>query len=101
MDPGGYMEFTLSEGSSGTTSIPSGTGLPDGLDLSDLNMDQITSALEDTYQKGLEMLENFEIPEEVTQIEEAIKEQTGIPGFPVEAILVGAADIGLALRKRD
>ena len=47
------------------------------------------------------MLENIEIPEEVTQIEEAIKEKTGIPGFPVEAILVGAAAIGLALRKRD
>ena len=47
------------------------------------------------------MLENIEISEEVTQIEEAIKEQTGIPGFPVEAILVGAAAIGLALRKRD
>lgn len=101
MDPGGYMPFTLSEGSSGVTSIPSGTGLPDGLDLSDINMDQITRALEDTYQKGLEMLENIEIPEEVTQIEEVIKERTGIPGFPVEAILVGAAAIGLALRKRD
>jgi len=64
-------------------------------------MDQITSVLEDTYQQGLELLKNIEIPDEVSQIEEEIKERTGIPGFPVEAILTGAAAVGLALRKRD
>ena len=101
MEPGGYMAFTLSEGSSGGSSTPSGSGLPDGLDLSDIDMDQITRALEDTFQKGLDMLENIEIPEEVSQIEEVIKEKTGIPGFPIEAILVGAVAIGLALMKRD
>jgi len=101
MESGGYMPFTLSEGSSGATSLPSGSELPDGLDLSDINMDQITSVLEDTYQKGLELLKNIEIPDEVAQIEEEIKERTGIPGFPVEAILIGAAAVGLVLRKRD
>jgi hypothetical protein len=63
-------------------------------------MDQITSTLNETFRKGLDLLKNIEIPEEVAQIEEEIKEKTGIPGFPVEAILIGAAAVGLALRKR-
>ena len=93
-DPGGYMPFTLSADSSG------GSLIPDSFELPDIDIDQITSTLNETFRKGLDLLENIEIPDEVSQIEEAIKERTGIPGFPVEAILVVAAAVGLALRKR-
>ena len=94
MDPDGYMAFTLSAGGSG------GSLIPDGFELPDIDMDQITSTLNETFRKGLDLLKNIEIPDEVAQIEEEIKEKTGIPGFPVEAILIGAAAVGLALRKR-
>ncbi|MCJ7732361.1 hypothetical protein MUP51_08605 [Candidatus Bathyarchaeota archaeon] len=98
MDPDGYKAFTLS-GDSGGSVVPDGVKIPDGLDLSNIDVDQITSALNETYQKGLDFLENIEVPEEIFDLEEKIKEQTGIPGYPLESILLAAA-LALALRKR-
>ncbi len=95
MESGGYMPFTISEDGSGSSIIP------DNFELPDIDIDQITSTLNQTFQQGLDLLKNIEIPDEVAQIEEEIKERTGIPGFPVETILMGAAAVGLALRKRD
>ena len=92
------MAFTLSGGSGGSV-IPDGVKIPDGLDLSNIDVDQITSALNETYQKGLDFLENIEVPEEISDLEEKIKEQIGIPGYPLESILL-AATLGFALRKR-
>lgn len=93
MESGGYMPFTISADGSGSSI------LPDNFELPDIDIDQITSTLNQTFQQGLDLLKNIEIPDEVAQIEEEIKERTGIPGFPVEAILMGAAAVGLALRK--
>jgi hypothetical protein len=101
MESGGYMPFTLEGGSSDGTGSPGGIEIPNGFDLSGIDVDQITSTLNDTFQKGLDLLENVEIPEELSNIEETIKEQTGIPGFPVEALIVGATALGYALRKRN
>ncbi len=95
MESGGYMPFTISTDGSGSSIIP------DNFELPDIDIGQITSTLNQTFQQGLDLLKNIEIPDEVAQIEEEIKERTGIPGFPVEALLMGAAAVGLALRKRD
>jgi hypothetical protein len=100
MDPGGYMAFTL-EGGAVDQSTPEGFEIPGGFDLSNIDMDQIASTLNDTFQRGLDLLSDVEIPEELEDIEETIKEKTGIPGFPVEAILVGFTALGYALRKRN
>ncbi len=100
MDPGGYMMFTL-EGGAVAPDSQGGIGVPSGFDISDINMDQITSTLNDTFQRGLDLLKDVEIPEELSGIEETIKEKTGIPGFPVEALIAGASLLGLVLRKRD
>ena len=100
MDPGGYMAFTLEDGAIDTSS-PGGSQTPGGFDLSDIDIDQITSTLDETFQKGLDLLKDVEIPEELGDIEETIKEKTGIPGFPFEAVIVGASLLGFALRKRD
>ena len=100
MDPNGYMAFTL-EGGAVDPGSPDGVEIPGGFDLSDIDVDQITSTLNETFQRGLDLLKDVEIPEELGDIEETIKEKTGIPGFPYEAIIVGTSLLGLALRKRD
>lgn len=99
MEPGGYMMFTL-EGGSLTPDSSGGIGTP-GFDISDIDMDQITSTLNDSFQRGLDILKNVEVPDELSGIEETIKERTGIPGFPVGALVAGVSLIGLALRRRD
>lgn len=101
MDPGGYMAFTLEGGSSDGAGSIGGIEVPEGFDLSGLDVEKITSTLNDTFQRGLDLLKDVEIPDEITEIEETIKEQTGIPGFPGESILVGVTALGLALRRRE
>ena len=64
-------------------------------------MDEISRALNETIAIGLDYIKDIEVPEELAGIEETIKEKTGIPGFPVEALVAGATLLGLALRKRD
>jgi hypothetical protein len=88
MDPNGYMPFTLGQGD--TTSIPDETEVPEEFDFSDIDIDQITSKLNDTIQRGLDLLDDVEIPDELSGVEEIIKEKTGIPGFPIEALVLGA-----------
>ncbi len=100
MEPGGYMAFTL-EGGAVDPGSPGGVEISGGFDLSDIDLDQITSTLNDTFQRGLDLLKDVEIPEELGNIEETIKERTGIPGFPVGAVIVGVSLIGLAMRRRD
>lgn len=98
MDPDGYMPFTLGQGDN--TSIPDGTELPDGFDFSDIDIEQITSKLNDTIQRGLDLLDDVEIPDELSGVEETIKEKTGIPGFPVEALVLGAVVLVYMTRRR-
>ena len=98
MDPDGYLAFTLDAGSSGSTG---GIDLPDGFDLSGIDMDKISRTLNETIKIGLEYISNIEVPKELSGIEETIKEKTGIPGFPVEALIVGASLLGLFLLKKE
>jgi len=98
MDPDGYMPFTLGQGD--TSSIPDGNELPEGFDFSNIDIDQITSKLNDTIQRGLDLLDDVEIPEELTGIEETIKKQTGIPGFPVETLVLGLTALVYMVRRR-
>ena len=91
MDPKGYMAFSLDGESSG---ISGGSDIPEGLDLSGIDVEKISRALNETIAIGLDYIRDIEIPDE-------IKEKTGIPGFPVEAIFAGAALLGLALKKRE
>lgn len=103
-EQGGTLPFSLSGMASGdgiTDAAPDGFEIPEGFDLSDIDMDQITSSLNDTFQRGLDLLKDVEIPEELGEIEDTIKEQTGIPGFPVGAMVAGVSLLGLALRRRD
>lgn len=96
MDPHGYLPFTLGQG---TSDVSEGVELPDEIDFSDIDIDEITNKLNETIQKGLELIEDVEIPDEISDIEDTIKEQTGIPGYPAEALVLGAAAL-LAARKR-
>ncbi len=98
MDPNGYMPFTLGQG--GGSGSSDGIELPDGIDFSAIDMEQITSKLNDTIQKGLDILKDVEIPDELSDIEDTIKEKTGIPGYPVEALVLGAAVLVYASRRR-
>ncbi len=97
MDPNGYIPFTLSQGS---TDVSEDVELPNEIDFSDINVDEITNKLNDTIQMGLDLLEDVEIPDELSDIEDTIKEQTGIPGYPVEALVLGAAALLAAKRRR-
>jgi hypothetical protein len=96
MEPGGYMMFTL-EGGSVDPSEQGCIRIPGG---SDIDMDKISRALNETITIGLDYIGDIETPEEFSDIEETIKEKTCIPGFPVEALNTGATLLGLALRKR-
>ena len=96
MDPNGYMPFTLGQG---TSDVSEGVDLPDEIDFSDINIDEVATKLNETIQMGLDLIEDMEIPDELSDIEDTIKEQTGIPGFPLEALILGAAAL-LATRRR-
>ena len=98
MDPNGYMAFTL--GQSGATNDPDAVELPDTIDFSDIDVEKISNILNDTIQKGLDLLDDVEIPDELSGIEDTIKEQTGIPGFPVEALILGSAALVYAIKRR-
>ena len=96
-EPWGVKPFTLEGGGI----IPDGIELPEGIDFSDIDVDEIASALNDTIQRGLDVLKDIELPDELSEIEEEVRERTGIPGFPFEAIALGAASLVYALRRKD
>lgn len=100
MDPGGYMAFTLEDGAVDPES-PGGVSVPGGFDLSGIDMEEISRTLNETLKIGLDYIKDIEVPEELSDIEDTIKEKTGIPGFPVEAVIVGASLLGVVLRRRD
>jgi len=92
-DPGGYMAFTLSG-----DSTPSEDDK--GIDFSSINVDQLSEALNNTLQEGLDFVENLDLPN-ATDLEETIREKTGIPGFPFMAILLSISLIAVYLRNRE
>ena len=98
MDPNGYMAFTL--GQSGATNDPDAVDLPDTIDFSDIDVEKISNLLNDTIQRGLEILDDVDIPDELSGIEDTIKEQTGIPGYPVLSLILGAAMLVYMARRR-
>jgi len=95
-DPWGVKPFTLGGGGV----IPDGIKLPEGIDFSDIDIDKITSTLNDTIQKGLDKLKDV-IPDDLSEIEDEVRERTGIPGFPLEALALGASVLVYAARRRD
>jgi len=95
-EPWGVKPFTLEGGGV----IPDGIKLPEGIDFSDIDVDEIASTLNDTIQKGLDKLKDV-IPDDLSEIEDEVRERTGIPGFPMEALLLGASTLVYALRRRD
>ena len=98
MDPNGYMAFTLGQG--GATNDPDSVEIPDTIDFSSIDVEKISNMLNDTIQKGLDILDDVEIPDELSGIEDTIKEQTGIPGYPIEALILGAAMLVYVARRR-
>ncbi|RLI00470.1 hypothetical protein DRO31_08680 [Candidatus Bathyarchaeota archaeon] len=88
MDPNGYMAFTLGQG--GATSDPDAVELPDSIDFSDIDVEKISNMLNDTIQRGLDIINDVDLPDELS----------GIPGFPVEALIFGAAVLIMATRRR-
>jgi hypothetical protein len=100
MEPGGYMLFTL-EGGEVDMSGQGGTGTSGGFDFSEINVEEIGRTFNETIKIGLDYIKDIEIPEELSGIEKTIKEKTGIPGFPVEALLAGGTLLGYALRRKD
>ncbi len=94
-DEVGIVAFRLED-----TDIDTGIEIPSLDDLglpTDINIDQIQDQI-GNYIDQLSNL-NLTIPDELSDIEDTIKEQTGIPGFPVEALILGAAAL-LVTRKR-
>lgn len=65
---------------------------------SNIDVDEIKNQINDYIGYGLELIENIEVPEELKEVEETIKEQTGIPGYPVTSIMAGLALLGYILR---
>ena len=93
-DDVGIVAFKLEDTDGGTgIEIPSlkDLGLPTDIDVEEIQS-QITE-----YVDQLKDL----IPEDLSQIEEEVKERTGIPGYPVEALMLGGAALVYALRRRN
>ena len=94
-DEVGIVAFKLEDADVDTgVEIPSldDLGLP-----TDINVDQIKNQINEYIDMIGDL--NITIPDELGDVEEKVKEVTGIPGFPVEAIVLGAA-ILLAKRRR-
>ncbi len=92
----GIVPFVL-ESDGGQSTIPS----LDNIDLpSNIDVDEIKNQINDYIGYGLDFIENIEIPDELKDVEDTIKEKTGIPGYPVDSLLAGAALLGLYLRKK-
>lgn len=98
MDPHGYMPFTLSQG--GVSDDPTVVDLPDNIDFSDIDLDKFRKTFNDTIQKGLDLLGDVDVPDELSGIEDTIKERTGIPGYPVEALILGILVLVYYVRRR-
>lgn len=93
----GIVPFVLESDGDTQQSLPS----LDDIDLpSNIDVDEIKSQINDYIGYGLEFIENIEVPDELKEVEETIKEKTGIPGYPVDSILAGATLLGLYLRKK-
>ena len=92
----GIVPFVL-ESDGDQSTIPS----LDKIDLpSNIDVDEIKNQINDYIGYGLDFIENIEVPDELKDVEDTIKEKTGIPGYPVDSILVGTALLGLYLRRR-
>ena len=94
----GLESFVLDLSTGGSSLTPSSG---DNIKLpTDINVDEIKSQINDYIGYGLEFIEKIEVPDELKDVEETIKEKTGIPGFPFEALVAGATLLGLALKRR-
>ena len=93
-DEVGIVAFKLEDTDVGTgIEIPSleDLGLP-----TDIDIDEIKNQITD-YVGQLRDL----IPDDLSDIEDEVRERTGIPGFPLEALVLGASALVYALRRRD
>jgi len=98
MDPNGYMPFTLDQGE--VSDDPEVVDLPDNIDFSEIDLDKYTKTLNNTLQRGLDLLDDVEVPDELSGIEDTIKERTGIPGYPVEVLILGTLLLVYLARRR-
>ena len=93
-DEVGIVPFRLEDETAGPgVDIPSleDFGLPTEIDLEEIQ-NQITD-----YVSRLRDL----IPDDLSEIEDEVRERTGIPGYPLEALVLGASALVYALRRRD
>ncbi len=91
----GLVPFKLEDKSADVgVSIPSlqDLGLPDNV-----NVDEIKNQIGDYVDKLKNI--NVSLPDDLSGIEEEVKQRTGIPGFPVEALLLGVATL-IWIRRR-
>jgi hypothetical protein len=92
----GIVPFRLED-----TEVDTGVEIPSLDDLNlpvDIDFDEIQNQIGD-YINQLRNIE-IEIPEELEGVEEEVKRLTGIPGYPVEALIFGAAALIYAVRRR-
>jgi hypothetical protein len=92
----GIVPFRLED-----TEVDTGVEIPSLDDLNlpvDIDFDEIQNQIGD-YINQLRNIE-IEIPEELEGVEEEVKRLTGIPGYPVEALILGAAALIYAVRRR-
>ena len=95
-DEVGIVPFRLED-----TSIDTGVKLPSLEDLglpTDINVEEIQQQIGEYIDKLGDL--NITIPEDLGQVEEQVKQLTGIPGFPIEALVLGAAVLVFAARRR-
>ena len=93
-DEVGIVAFRLEDTDVGTgIEIPSleDLGLP-----TDIDIDEIKNQITD-YVGQLRDL----IPDDLSDIEDEVRERTGIPGYPLEALVLGASALVYALRRKD
>jgi hypothetical protein len=94
-DEVGIVAFKLED-----TDVDTGIELPSLDDLglpTDINVEQIQNQINEYIDMIGDL--NITIPDELGDVEEKVKEVTGIPGFPIEALALGAAVL-LAKRRR-
>ena len=94
-DEVGIIAFKLED-----TTVDTGIEIPSLDDLglpTDINIDEIQTQITEYIDKLSDL--DITIPDELEDVEEKVKEVTGIPGFPIEALALGAAAL-LAIRRR-